>query len=475
MGVSCSNQKALKEKEDIIEEEHIKGRPRSLSKKELIKIFEQMEYSVYKIVKEKSTGTGFICRIPYPNELHKLPVLITCNHVLREEEIKIGKEIKLLLNETEKIIKIDEDRKVYTDKQYDITIIELKKEEYIIEHLLDVDSDITKDLDFNETYKNESIYILHYPEGKDIEYSLDTIYSIDVENVLINHLCTTKDGSSGGPILNLKTFKIIGIHIGRKKSKFNTGVLLKNPINIFNEKFPPEKKNEITLTLKVFHHHIKQKVYFLDNIDEDEKPHLEELNETNVKIYINDKEYKYCKYFIPENEGIYKITLKFDILMTDCSYMFYRCFLIFIIDFLSFDTSNVTKMDYMFCACENLTNLNLSSFDTRNVTSMKGMFNYCQNLKNVNLTSFDTRNVTDMSVMFNLSFNLNNLDLSSFDIENVTKMEGMFVPSINILTTFFLGGDLKVENNKTLKKIKVNKKSYEKFCKVIDKESLYIE
>jgi surface protein len=106
---------------------------------------------------------------------------------------------------------------------------------------------------------------------------------------------------------------------------------------------------------------------------------------------------------------------------------------------------------------------------------MKGMFNYCQNLKNVNLTSFDTRNVTDMSVMFNLSFNLNNLDLSSFDIENVTKMEGMFVPSINILTTFFLGGDLKVENNKTLKKIKVNKKSYEKFCKVIDKESLYVE
>ena len=35
MGSTCSNQKALKEKEDIIEEEHIKGRPRSLSKKEL--------------------------------------------------------------------------------------------------------------------------------------------------------------------------------------------------------------------------------------------------------------------------------------------------------------------------------------------------------------------------------------------------------------------------------------------------------
>ena len=221
MGVSCSDSYSLLEKEDIIKQEHIIGRPRSLSRKELIKIFEQMEYSVYKIIKEKSTGTGFMCGIPYPNELHKLPVLITCNHILNEEDIKPGKIIKLMLNETEHIIKIDEKRKVYTDKKYDITIIELDKEEYSIEHLLDIDSDITKDIDFNNTYKNESIYILHYPEGKDIEYSLDTIYSIDysidVENLIINHLCATKDGSSGGPILNLKTFKIIGIHIGKKK------------------------------------------------------------------------------------------------------------------------------------------------------------------------------------------------------------------------------------------------------------------
>jgi surface protein len=103
----------------------------------------------------------------------------------------------------------------------------------------------------------------------------------------------------------------------------------------------------------------------------------------------------------------------------------------------------------MFFGCVNLANIDLSSFKTKNLRSLKGIFNGCQYLKEI--------------------------DLSSFDIENVTKMEGMFVPSINILTTFFLGGDLKVENNKTLKKIKVNKKSYEKFCKVIDKESLYVE
>jgi surface protein len=107
---------------------------------------------------------------------------------------------------------------------------------------------------------------------------------------------------------------------------------------------------------------------------------------------------------------------------------------------------------------------------------MRGMFNYCQNLKNVNLLSFDTRNVKDMRSMFNLSFNLKNLDLSSFDIENVTKMEAFIAGgSINILNPFYLGGKIQIDNTAISNKIKVNKKSFEKFSKFINKESLYIE
>ena len=39
---------------------------------------------------------------------------------------------------------------------------------------------------------------------------------------------------------------------------------------------------------------------------------LKELNELNTELYINNKKYKYKKYFIPEKEGIYSILLKFN-------------------------------------------------------------------------------------------------------------------------------------------------------------------
>ena len=474
MGASCSDSNSLLEKEDIIKQEHIIGRPRSLSRKELIKIFEQMEYSVYKIVKENLTGTGFICRIPYPNELHKLPVLITCNHILEEDDIEPGKIIKLILNETEHKIKIDEKRKVYTDKEYDITIIELDKEEYVMKYLLDIDSDINKDINLNNIYKNETIYILHYPEGKEIEYSLDTIKKIN-DNNKIEHHCSTNYGSSGGPIILLKYFKIIGVHTGTDKSKkWNNGSILKNAINSFNNKYPSEIiSNELKLKILVVDTYIHKEVYFLDNDDneqnEEKHNNLKELNETNTKIIINDKEYKFCKYFIPEKEGLYNITIKFEILLTDCSYMFAgcdnivyfdlsnfntscvtnmsymfsSCKLIKEIDLSNFDTNNVTDMSYMFQMCINLETLDLSFFKTTNVTNMKYMFHYCQDLKKINLLSFDTKNVKNMSSMFSLCLMINIIDLSSFEGKSVTDVSSMFFCCENLMLVAFsnFGGE----------------------------------
>ena len=72
-----------------------------------------------------------------------MPVLITNNHILGENDIKNGKIIKLSIydnniktnksnnevnNEEIKIIKIDNSRKKYTnpDNKIDITIIEIK-------------------------------------------------------------------------------------------------------------------------------------------------------------------------------------------------------------------------------------------------------------------------------------------------------------------------------------------------------------
>ena len=49
------------------------------------------------------------------------------------------------------------------------------------------------------------------------------------------HLCCTKEGSSGSPILSLKTKKVIGVHKAFDiKYKINKGSFLKYPINELN-------------------------------------------------------------------------------------------------------------------------------------------------------------------------------------------------------------------------------------------------
>ena len=100
-------------------------------------ITEQMKKSICKINYEKKKGTGFLCLIPNPEIDHLLRVLITCNHVLND--LKIGNQIKLIFNEKEKILIIDEKRKIYTNTGYDITIIELKENEFDLYDYLKID------------------------------------------------------------------------------------------------------------------------------------------------------------------------------------------------------------------------------------------------------------------------------------------------------------------------------------------------
>ena len=60
------------------------------------KILFQMENSICKIILEDGEkGTGFFCKIPFNSDL--LPVLITNNHVLNENDIENDKIIKLIL------------------------------------------------------------------------------------------------------------------------------------------------------------------------------------------------------------------------------------------------------------------------------------------------------------------------------------------------------------------------------------------
>ena len=197
---------------------------------ENLKIIEnQTINSICKVINNNNiSGTGFLALIPYPDRLNPLPVLFTCNHVINGNE----NEIKLIFNDKiEKILKLNNTRKIYTNEDKDITIIEIKKEDnYNIKDFLEIDYDIFEDL--NDKYK--SIYIIHYPFGREPSLSIGTIEKI--ENDIIKCKCTTEKGSSGAPILNLNNFKIIGIHQGTEKMlSLNIGILLKNIINDFNK------------------------------------------------------------------------------------------------------------------------------------------------------------------------------------------------------------------------------------------------
>ena len=194
--------------------------------------------------------------------------------------------------------------------------------------------------------------------------------------------------------------------------------------------------NKIKLTLIIQENDINKKVYFLDNsyglvyIDDKEENHyhdfLKELNESNTELFINNKKYKFQKYFKPDKEGVYSITIKLKNNITDCSCMFCDCTHLKNIDLSSLNTKNVIDMKNMFYGCSNLSNIDLSSFNTENVTNMHCMFYQCRNLTSIDLSYFNTKNVIDMRSMFFGCLNLKNIDLSSFKTQNLKSLKGIF-------------------------------------------------
>ncbi len=85
---------------------------------------EQMKTCIFIIFSlYKGEGTGFFCLIPFKNK--NFPVMITNNHILDEEILKKEKYVLIELNGLNKNIQINDNRKIYTSKNYDITIIEI--------------------------------------------------------------------------------------------------------------------------------------------------------------------------------------------------------------------------------------------------------------------------------------------------------------------------------------------------------------
>ena len=111
-------------------------------------ILKQLMNCTFKIENSKGNGTGFFCSI---NE--KIKVLITNNHVINLEMDKII----ISINNDNEMKEIELDNRIkYTNKEYDITIIEIKNEDEI-NNYLELDDNI-----FNEYIKRSVCSCLNF-------------------------------------------------------------------------------------------------------------------------------------------------------------------------------------------------------------------------------------------------------------------------------------------------------------------------
>ena len=165
------------------------------------KIIEQMEKNICLIATEKISekksekesykesiqeqGTGFFCKIPFPNITNKLTVLITNNHVIDKDLLdNKGKTTIYIQNEKEGREMNFKNRMCYTNKEYDITIIEIKEKDNI-KNYLELDDEIMKavlndDNDDNDNFEyiKKTVYIIQYPKNE-LSVSFGLVDSIE--------------------------------------------------------------------------------------------------------------------------------------------------------------------------------------------------------------------------------------------------------------------------------------------------------
>ena len=277
----------------------------NLSQKRICKI---------KLEEGNKTGTGFFLNIMMDKWNYSLKVLITNIHVLNEDDLKPGKKINFSMNNDEEIyeIEIDKERKIYTSQKYDISIIEIRVGDKVgADSFFEIDDNI-----FNPVYnfKNKTIYLLHYPKGKEMYFSQGSIKKVG-EGYEIQHLCDSDYGSSGGPLINSIDYKVIGIHKGASEEfKFNYGTLLREPIIEFKKQIK-NKENKIK-----DNDEIKKKDVTKNEKKEKEKSNLNDKNnednkdEITIRYKIEDINYSkeiriFGDDFVKNNKNLYVILL----------------------------------------------------------------------------------------------------------------------------------------------------------------------
>ena len=202
----------------IKEEGLIEHFPTLLSIRCTEKILEQMKKNICKIKTQITEGTGFFCKIPFPNKENLLKVLITNNHIINKE--LFDSKIDISIYEKNEKITLDlslSKRMKYPNPKFDITIIQILDNDNIND-FLELDEQVIENIisnkNNNKDFEGKTIYTIQYPqEGLSVSYGILDRLDNDYDFL---HKCSTNEGASGSPIIGLNN-KIIGIHKGNIK------------------------------------------------------------------------------------------------------------------------------------------------------------------------------------------------------------------------------------------------------------------
>ena len=390
----------------------------------------------------------FFTKIKY--KTRNILVMIT-NYQIINYTVNNNDYINVYINNN--LTRIEFEKIKYFNKEYNLAVIQIKENNNINYFELDEYLYLKESESF---YYNESIYILNYNNKRDITVTYGIIKHI-INSEIIYSSYLNKNNNNILPIFNLSNNKLIGIFT-HNNNYINKGLSFKFIITkIIKEyniiKLEKNEWNEINIYVNLSKNDKDKKIYFLDKGNNNKK--LDELNNKNTELFINNKKYEFNKYLIPnEEDRIYNIKLKFNINLTDTSYMFAFCENITKINFISINTKFITTMKYMFHKCKNLKYVNLLPFDTRNVIDMTDMFSFCKRLNNLDLSSFDINNAINISYMFYYCYRLNNLTLFSFNSQNNIDMDYLLDMCVNLkLGTHILKNNKKV--NKYLNEISI--------------------
>ena len=410
-----------------------------------------MENYICRIHGNNIIGTGFFCKLEYNNK--KIPVLMTNYHVIDEQFLRANQSLKVDIKNNEHIININQDSIIYSSPKnfYDIIIIKINKNNKDIKYYLDIDPNIYKEESLS-TYKNERIYVLHYPGCKNNElYPIpdkayisygNGIEKEEIENRKkydIKHKCNTENGSSGAPILSSLTNKVIGIHKGfNNLVPCNTGTFLQFPLKeikrinnyiIAELDITDEWINEDIRIINSYEE-VTKKYIIGDNIKEDEYKNENEIN--TCMITINGERIPFNYFHKFKSEGKYIIKYSFMNNLTKTNQMFRDCYFLKNIDLTNFKCEDVTNMNGMFHGCVSLNKVNLSNLNTQKVNNMSYMFSGCTYLKNINLTNIDAKNVVNMDYMFQACLSLKKENVIVNDKRILKQLEKDLINPFNM-------------------------------------------